>query len=69
MRGGRTLDRGALIALEADRLAMREVCFANLAQGLLHFVRCTAGGPVFPSADGASCGSPCSRHRVSARLS
>jgi predicted nucleic acid-binding protein len=34
MRGGLTLDTGALIALEADRLAMRKVYFAALAQGV-----------------------------------
>jgi len=34
MRRGLTLDTGALIALEADRLAMRKVYFAALAQGV-----------------------------------
>jgi len=34
MRIGLTLDTGALIALEADRLAMRKVYFAALAQGV-----------------------------------
>ena len=35
MRGGLTLDTGALIALEADRLAMRKVYYAALAQGFV----------------------------------
>jgi predicted nucleic acid-binding protein len=35
MRGGVTLDTGALIALEADRLAMRKVFYAALAQNVL----------------------------------
>jgi hypothetical protein len=34
MRGGLTLDTGALIALEAERLAMRKVYYAALAEGL-----------------------------------
>ena len=34
MRGGLTFDTGALIALEADRLAMRKVYFAALTQGV-----------------------------------
>jgi predicted nucleic acid-binding protein len=35
MRGGLTLDTGALIALEADRLAMRKVFYAALGQDAL----------------------------------
>jgi predicted nucleic acid-binding protein len=35
MRGGLTLDTGALIALEADRLAMRKVFYAALAEDAL----------------------------------
>ena len=35
MRIGLTLDTGALIALEADRLAMRKVFYAALAQNVL----------------------------------
>jgi predicted nucleic acid-binding protein len=35
IRGGLTLDTGALIALEADRLAMRKVFYAALAEDLL----------------------------------
>jgi predicted nucleic acid-binding protein len=35
MRGGLTFDTGALIALEAGRLAMRKVFYAALAEDLL----------------------------------
>ncbi|MEO7113324.1 MAG: hypothetical protein ABI183_22990 [Polyangiaceae bacterium] len=35
MRGGLTLDTGALIALEAQRLTMRQVFYAALTEGLL----------------------------------